>query len=181
MKALLINPESQSIEQIEIQSQDEIAGIIGFDTITSDEIGPDGDRLYFDEECFLRGTSGRFQIDTVIPVSGKGIIVGSADEGETLTDALKREILEEVSINIEIGGLVRLLERIFHDRKKRVQYHYVIADYWGWMISGDLRPESDVSDARFVTLSQLKNMGTDHLVEETVRMAIGMRTSRVKR
>ena len=112
------------------------------------------------------------------PGKGQWSLPGGVVElGETLTDALKREILEEVSINIEIGGLVRLLERIFHGRKKRVQYHYVIADYWGWMISGDLRPESDVSDARFVTLSQLKNMGTDHLVEETIRMAIARRTS----
>ena len=112
------------------------------------------------------------------PGKGQWSLPGGVVElGETLTDALKREILEEVSINIEIGGLVRLLERIFHDRKKRVQYHYVIADYWGWMISGEVKPESDVSDARFVTLSQLKNMKTHHLVEETVRMAIEMRRS----
>lgn len=112
------------------------------------------------------------------PGKGQWSLPGGVVElGETLTDALRREILEEVSINIEIGGLVRLLERILHDREKRVQYHYVIADYWGWMISGKLRPESDVSDACFVTLSQLKNMGIHHLVEETIRMAIGMRTS----
>jgi hypothetical protein len=42
--------------------------------------------LYFDEECFLRGTSGRFQIDNVIPVSGKALIVGTADGGSTLRD-----------------------------------------------------------------------------------------------
>ena len=115
------------------------------------------------------------------PGKGQWSLPGGVVElGETLTDALKREILEEASINIEIGGLVRLLERIFHDREKRVQYHYVIADYWGWMLSGELKPESDVSDARFVRLSQFKEMGADHLVEETVRMAIGMRTSQVK-
>jgi 8-oxo-dGTP diphosphatase len=113
------------------------------------------------------------------PGKGQWSLPGGVVElGETLTDALKREILEEVSINIEIGGLVRLLERIFHDREKRVQYHYVIADYWAWMISGKLRPESDVSDARFVTPNQLKKLGTHHLVEETIRMAIGMRIHR---
>jgi hypothetical protein len=88
MKALLINPEARSIEEIEVQNQEEIASVIGFDTITSDEIGPDGDRLYFDEECFLRGTSGRFQIDTVIPVSGKGVVIGSSDDGQTLQDVV---------------------------------------------------------------------------------------------
>ena len=88
MKALLINPEQQSIDEIEINSHDDIIKIIGYDTIASDEIGPEGDRLFFDEECFLRGTSGRFQIDTVIPVSGIGIVIGSSDYGTTLKDVV---------------------------------------------------------------------------------------------
>ena len=86
MKALLITPETESIEQVDIEGREDIVKLIGFDTLESDEIGPDGDRLYFDEECFLRGTKGRFQIDKVIPVSGKGVIVGSADNGATLHD-----------------------------------------------------------------------------------------------
>jgi len=113
------------------------------------------------------------------PGKGQWSLPGGAVElGETLTFALKREILEETSLNIEVGGLVRLLDRIVHDRQKRVQYHYVIADYWGWTVSGKLSPGSDVSDARFVTLNQLKKMGVHHLVEETVHTAIGMRTTR---
>lgn len=88
MKALLISPETQDIDTVEIGGNDDIIELIGFDTIASDEIGPEGDLLFFDEECFLRGTSGRFQIDTVIPVSGKGVIVGSTDDGATLKDVV---------------------------------------------------------------------------------------------
>lgn len=88
MKALLITPDNQKIEAIEINSHDDIVKLIGYDTITSDEIGPEGDRLFFDEECFLRGSSGRFQIDTVIPVSGKGVIVGSLNDGANLKDVV---------------------------------------------------------------------------------------------
>lgn len=84
MKALLINPESRSIEAIEMNGREDIAKLIGFDTIESDAVGTAGDRLYFDEECFLRGSSGRFQIDSVIPVSGRAVIVGTADGGGTL-------------------------------------------------------------------------------------------------
>jgi len=86
MKALLINPETRSIESIDIGSHAELASLIGYDTIESDAIGTAGDRLYFDEECFLRGTTGRFQIDTIIPVSGRAVIAGSADDGATLRD-----------------------------------------------------------------------------------------------
>ncbi|WP_018144206.1 MULTISPECIES: hypothetical protein [unclassified Thioalkalivibrio] len=86
MKALLIDPEQQTIEAVDVEGRDDIARLIGYDTLESDEIGPDGDRLFFDEECFLRGTTGRFQIDSVIPVSGKGLVVGSDDAGATLKD-----------------------------------------------------------------------------------------------
>ncbi len=88
MKALLITPASESVELVEVSSEEDIKRMIGFDTIDSDEIGPDGDRLYFDEECFIRGdaVSGRFQIDKVAPVAGKGMIVGSADGGKTFQD-----------------------------------------------------------------------------------------------
>ena len=80
MKAYLNTAENQSIDPIEVSSLDDIKSVIGFDTIESDAIGTDEDRLYFDEECFLRGSSGRFQIDNVIPVSGKGVIMAANDE-----------------------------------------------------------------------------------------------------
>jgi len=86
MRALLINPETRSIEAIDITSHADLASLIGYDTIESDAVGTAGDRLYFDEECFLRGTTGRFQIDTLIPVSGRAVIVGTTDDGATLRD-----------------------------------------------------------------------------------------------
>ena len=88
MKALLINPESQSLESIEVASLDDIKSLIGFDTLESDAVGTAGDRLYFDEECFLRGSGGRFRIDSLIPVSGRGVIVGSSDDGVSLGDVV---------------------------------------------------------------------------------------------
>jgi hypothetical protein len=86
MKALLINPEARSIEPVDLTSQADLARLIGHDTIESDTVGSAGDRLYFDEACFLRGTAGRFRIDTLIPVSGRALIVGTADDGVTLRD-----------------------------------------------------------------------------------------------
>jgi hypothetical protein len=88
MKAFLITPETQSIDETEVGSQDDIKALIGFDTLESDAVGSEGDRLYFDEECFLRGTSGRFQIDTLVPVSGKGVVVGTEGNGAGLRDVV---------------------------------------------------------------------------------------------
>ena len=87
MKAILIDGERRSVETIDVGSRDDIVKLIGFDTIESDVVGTEGDRLYFDEECFLRGTGGRFQVDTIIPVSGKAVIVGTSGNGTALRDA----------------------------------------------------------------------------------------------
>lgn len=98
MKAYLINPELQSIDDIEIATRDDIVAQIGFATLESDSLGGQ-DTLYFDEECFLRGASGRFQIDKLIPVSGKGVIIGTAADGS----------LQDVSLTID-------------ELKSRIQY-----------------------------------------------------------
>ena len=86
MKALLLDPVEQSIEEVQIGGLDDIKALVGFDTIESDAIDSGGDRLFFDEECFLRGTSGRFQIDSVIPVAGKGVVARLEDDGVTFSD-----------------------------------------------------------------------------------------------
>jgi len=86
MKAILIQPDTRSVEPVDLDSHRDIVRLVGYDTIESDAVGNAGDRLYFDEECFLRGTSGRFQIDSLVPVSGRAVIVGTADDGATLRD-----------------------------------------------------------------------------------------------
>ena len=85
-KAFLISPEQKSVEPIELSDENEIKTLIGFETIESDAVGSAGDRLFFDEECFIRGTTGRFQIDNLIPVAGKGVVVGTANDGAALAD-----------------------------------------------------------------------------------------------
>lgn len=85
MRAILIQPDTRSIEAVDIQSRDDIVRLVGYATLESDAVGNAGDHLFFDEECFLRGTGGRFQIDKLIPVSGVGVIVGL--DGDILCDA----------------------------------------------------------------------------------------------
>lgn len=86
MKAFLINPETQSVSEVTVDGLADIKALIGFDTIESDSVGTLGDRLYFDEECFLRETKGRFQVDKLIPVAGQGVVVGAGDDGSPSRD-----------------------------------------------------------------------------------------------
>ena len=84
MQAFFIDGVKQNQELVEISSKKDIAKLVGHDTIIFDEI--DGaDAVYFDEDCFIRGSSGRFQIDSLAPIAGKAVVIGYLD-GEQLTN-----------------------------------------------------------------------------------------------
>ena len=85
MKAYLIDAQNQTIESIDVETIADIAKMIGYDTLESEALGDADDKLFFDEECFIRGSEGRFQVDKLIPVSGKGLLIG-ANDADTLSD-----------------------------------------------------------------------------------------------
>jgi hypothetical protein len=86
MKAFLITADTRTVEEIAIASLDDIKTCVGFDTIISDPVGTQGDRLFFDEECFLPGSPGRFKIDAMVPVAGRGVVIGASEDGSALSD-----------------------------------------------------------------------------------------------
>ena len=88
MHALLIDPAKKTIEQIELEgSLDAIRAAIGHATIECDEIDDCNDRLFFDEECFIRQQPhpGRFKLDSLPPVAGLGLVVGGGPDEASLT------------------------------------------------------------------------------------------------
>jgi len=110
------------------------------------------------------------------PAKGTWSLPGGAVElGERLVDALKREIREEIGIEIEVGGLIRVLDRILCDEDKRIRYHYVIVDYWGWRVSGEPKPDSDTSDVCLVPLEEINKKDIHRDVLETILMAAKLR------
>lgn len=101
MQVLAINPLTKEIHAVEIANTKEaLQELIGFSTIDSDEIDENGDRLFFDEECFIRqqGNVGRFKVDSLAPVAGIGVIVNSLD-GKTFQSAIinTEELLKRVT------------------------------------------------------------------------------------
>lgn len=85
------------------------------------------------------------------PLAGQWTIPGGAVEvGETLREAVARELLEETGLHVRVFELVDAFERIIPDEAGRTRYHYVLLDYLCEPVSGDLRASSDVRDAAWV-------------------------------
>lgn len=81
------NP-GRALEPISPLGRQFFASNPGLKQIAPDEIDANGDRLFFDDECFLRAVPGaeRFQLDTLAPVAASGVIVGSKSNGAELAD-----------------------------------------------------------------------------------------------
>jgi 8-oxo-dGTP diphosphatase len=102
------------------------------------------------------------------PRRGQWSLPGGAQQlGETLAEAARREVKEEVALEIELGEIVATLDLIEHDPDRRVRYHYTLIDFTAEAASAVLRPGSDAADARWFTLSQIETLG---LWSETVRV-----------
>jgi len=90
------------------------------------------------------------------PNLGKWSLPGGAVKlGEGLKEAVKREIREECGLEVEVGEISEVVERLFLDEATNVQYHYVIIDYLAIWKEGELAPSSDALEARWVAPDEL--------------------------
>jgi 8-oxo-dGTP diphosphatase len=90
------------------------------------------------------------------PLAGQWSLPGGTLElGETLEAAVVREMFEETGLQVEVGAVVDVFDRILLDTDERVRYHFVLIDYLCRPIGGTLRAGSDVSDAVLAAPSEL--------------------------
>jgi 8-oxo-dGTP diphosphatase len=87
-----------------------------------------------------------------------GLPGGLLDLGETLAEGAHREVAEECGIEIEIGGLADVFEPIQRDEAGRIQYHYVVVDFWAHHKSGDPLPADDAAAVAWVPVDQLETL-----------------------
>lgn len=88
------------------------------------------------------------------PAKGQWSIPGGLiDVGETLREAVVREVREETGLLVEPIELIELLDRIYREGE-RVRYHYVIADYLCRVTGGTLQAASDADAVRWLEHSQ---------------------------
>jgi len=124
-----------------------------------------------------------FQNDQVLlikrgkePALGQWSIPGGVVRvGETLKEAVVREVREETHLEVEVLALAKVIERIFHEPDGRISYHYVLLDFLCQIKNGELKADSDAQEACFVPLTELNNYNLTSATQEVIPRANLMR------
>jgi len=102
---------------------------------------------------------------------------GAIHVGETLRQAVIREIREEVGILADPVALVEAIDRIINDERGMILYHYVLLDFLCLYRSGKLRAGSDAKKARWVKASDIGRYALPKETEEVIRKGLRLANS----
>jgi ADP-ribose pyrophosphatase len=89
---------------------------------------------------------------------GKGLWAipgGRVKLGETLQEAVEREVKEETGIIVKARSPVYAFDVIERNEKNTVQFHYVIVDCMADYVSGKLVAGDDALEARWISHEEL--------------------------
>ena len=97
---------------------------------------------------------------------------GAVELGESLHDAARREAWEETNLQVELGQVATVIDHVVRDERGRVQYHYVILDYLARPIGGSLQAGTDVRDARWFSLDELRALAMTEKASQLARQLL---------
>ena len=96
---------------------------------------------------------------------------GVVEAGETLTEALIREIAEETAMVVEPVALAGYRDVVVRDDDKRVSRHFVIMCFATRWISGEPQLNDELAEARWLKPEELGDLQTTEGLAEIVAAA----------
>ncbi len=114
------------------------------------------------------------------PASGLFTLPGGVVEaGETLFDAVRREIHEELGITIKPVALAGHREVIVRDAAGRAERHFVILAFAALWESGTPAPGEEIAEIRWIDLKDLAALSTTEGLAAIIEAAF-LELSRLK-
>lgn len=109
------------------------------------------------------------------PASGLYTLPGGAVEvGETLVDAVKREVREETALAVEPVGLAGYREAIARDGGGRIERHFVILPFAARWVAGEPMLNDELSEAIWLDPAAITGLNTTAGLAEIVANAMAL-------
>lgn len=97
---------------------------------------------------------------------------GAVEAGETLKEAVAREILEETALKVEPVALAGEREVIVRDAEGRIERHFVILCFAARWLSGEPTLNEELDDARWLDPDNLGGLRTTEGLAEIIAAAV---------
>jgi 8-oxo-dGTP diphosphatase len=97
---------------------------------------------------------------------------GAIELGEPIREAVRREILEETGLVVDVGEVFTVIDHVVPGALGRPRYHYVIVDFLARRRGGTLRPGSDVDGACWASLADLDDLEMTEKAGEIARQLL---------
>ena len=106
------------------------------------------------------------------PLAGRWSLPGGALEvGETLAEGLAREMNEETGLDVDVGPVVEVFDRITRDDDGRARFHYVLVDFLCTVRAGTPVAGSDVAEVALAEPGDLARYGLTAKTLEVIERA----------
>ncbi len=86
---------------------------------------------------------------------------GLLDLGESLFDAVRREVKEETGLDVNPGPIIETFDRVHRDPDGRIRFHFVIVDFVCEAPVGDAVAGSDAEAVAWVSAGELDAYGVN--------------------